>query len=127
MCVSAPTGLDALAHSVSHRMPAVAVLGGFIVVTQLGNKRDDRRHQAADAVTAEGCRLAAEIEALEEHIRVHHGKQSSRDLMQVLKPYSASSNAVELHIRAGGPAKAGASPESAAASTNGSKEPFRLT
>jgi hypothetical protein len=101
--------------------------GGFIVVTQLGNKRDDRRHQAADAVTAEGCCFAAEIEALEEHIRVHHGKQSARDLMQFPKPYSAGSNGVELHVRARGPAKAGASPEAAVASTNGLPEPFRLT
>jgi hypothetical protein len=49
----------------------------LIVVTPLSYKNDARRQQVVGAVISEGERLAAEIEALEEHIRLHDGTQSS--------------------------------------------------
>ncbi|MEO6382630.1 MAG: hypothetical protein ABIO35_11680 [Nitrobacter sp.] len=47
------------------------------MVTQLNYKNDARRQQVVGAATSERERLAAEIEALEEHIRLHDGAQSS--------------------------------------------------
>jgi hypothetical protein len=60
------------------------------VVIQFRYKNDARRQQVAGAMTPECERLAAEIKALEEHMRLHHGTQSYRDVAQFAKPVASA-------------------------------------